>query len=715
MLRKLHFLILVFAIMPMAFISGQQFLKKANKQFELKAYDLAIQNYIKALTELPDDLESQVKLAECYRLSNRPLDAVAWYRKVVDQAVKPEYILNYAHTLKEIGKYDDAAAYYSKYKESNPLLGEHYALSCDFAKHLLSEEEKYQLSLFGANTKASDFGVSFFDDNVVFSSFNDVTKKLSESNRSFINKGVNRLYIAEGLRPDYRSEALLLRSDLQEDENVGPVSYGKGTNLCAYTQNTFVNGHALVEANDVDLSIHIAEVDYNGDFKESKPFTYNELGYSTGFPCLSFDGATALYFASNRPGGLGGYDLYVSYLNDGVWSYPANLGESVNTPGNEITPFFDGKVLMFASDYHQGLGGFDIFKCTVNNGAWEYPENMGRGVNSPADDYFPATPDMNDDIYFSSNRLGGRGKDDIYIASPNYRNELAAISVQEEENAFVPKAVSLADMNPFNGLESNNRNTNATAVSLNEARKEKLVMIDATTAVSSTDKQESKESVAGTTAPAAFKLPTNNNMTNAASNVSLVNARKVAYGEIIKTSTNVFFVQLAAIYSENADISNFKSLVEYGNIYKVYKSSATKIRLGYYLDRNEAQQVLDKVRGRGFKDAFITYDALNTDQLELALSSKSVSTDMYISPEGVSEYKVRLASYEDPIWFDVNQVKGVGQIEQWTKGGWTIFVLSGYSSLEEARRAQIKAINRGFSDAEVVVDNNGILERLVQN
>lgn len=711
MLRKLRLLILVLALMPTAFVSGQKLLKKANKQFELKAYDLAIQNYIKTLAEFPDDLESKVKLAESYRLTNRPLDAVAWYRKVVDLEVKPEYLLNYAHTLKKVGKYDDAEQMYMRYKIENPLVGEHFALSCDYAKQLLFEEEKYQLSLFGANTKASDFGVAFFENNVVFSSFNDVTKRLTDTNKSHVSKGVNRLYIAEGLRPDYRSKAMLLRGSLKDDENVGPMTYAPKSRMCAYTQNTFVNGHSFIGEDDVDMSIYIAEVDFNGDFKDSKPFTYNELGYSTGFPCLSFEGGTAMYFSSNRPGGLGGFDVYVTYLREGEWSYPENLGENVNTSGNEITPFFDGENLMFASDYHQGLGGYDIFSTKAKNGKWSYPENMGRGVNSPADDYFPSKSNVNSDVYFSSNRLGGRGKDDIYIASPTFRNALAQVSLEEEEeNAFIPKAVSLADMNPFNQGESTLRNPNASAVSLADAKK---VIVKQET--KSTDRAVATESTFdASVAPAAFKLPSAETSTSK-NTLSLSSARKVAYGEIIKASTNVFFVQLAALYSDNADVSGFKELSDFGNIYKVYKSNATKIRLGYYLDRNEAQQVLDNVRKRGFKDAFITYDALNTDQLELAFSSAGVTSDYYNSPEGVSEYKIRLASYEDPIWFDVNEVKGIGQIEQWTKGGWTIFVLSGYRNLEEARRAQIKSINRGFTDAEVVIDNNGILERMVQN
>ena len=80
-----------------------------------------------------------------------------------------------------------------------------------------------------------------------------------------------------------------------------------------------------------------------------------------------------------------------------------------------------------------------------------------------------------------------------------------------------------------------------------------------------------------------------------------------------------------------------------------------------------------------------------------------------------NSYKIRLASYEDPIWFDIDKAKKLGKIEQWTKGDWTIFILGGYNTYQAAEEARVKAVNKGFADAEIVIDNNGILERLTQN
>ena len=111
----------------------------------------------------------------------------------------------------------------------------------------------------------------------------------------------------------------------------------------------------------------------------------------------------------------------------------------------------------------------------------------------------------------------------------------------------------------------------------------------------------------------------------------------------------------------------------------------------------------------------ITYEALNTSKLELVeLSEKAVQnskkSDYFEETTGIN-FKIRLASYEDPIWFDFNSVKDIGVIEQWSKERWTIFVLSGYRSLDEANKAKLIAQNRGFKDAEIVLDRNGILER----
>ena len=156
----------------------------------------------------------------------------------------------------------------------------------------------------------------------------------------------------------------------------------------------------------------------------------------------------------------------------------------------------------------------------------------------------------------------------------------------------------------------------------------------------------------------------------------------------------------------------FKSLSEFGSLYKFKQSNATKVKLGYYFDEYQAKEVLRQVKASGHRDAFITYEILNPSRMELVTGSSAGSYDTSHTNSSASyditnttgeNYKIKLASYEDPIWFDIKKVNDIGTIEQWSKGDWTIFVLSGYNSIEEAEVAKVAAISRGFADAEVVL------------
>jgi hypothetical protein len=719
---------------------SQKIFKKANKQYELKAYKLAITNYQKSLKEEnPNNGDAILNLAECYRRTNQPIEAVSWYRKIGKEIVShPSYYLNYAHTLKSIGKYNEAQEIYWNYKQHNPIVGEHFALSCDFAISNLMEEEAYDLRLFGGNSKYSDFGVSFYNGKVVFSSFRkSLDGVVGDRNDNQIQaKSKNRLVYSVSDNPSMRDPLNVLRDALKNDENLGPISYASDMTRCAYTKNSFKNGFDFVGIDDNNLSLYLATANTDGDFVDEVPFKHNEVGYATGFPCLAFSG-DALYFSSNRPGGFGGYDIYVSYFKDNDWTYPENLGGQVNTSGNEITPFFDGRILYFSSDYHQGLGGFDIFRSKVIDGGWTFAENMGNGVNSLSDDYFFSVNPRTKDYYLSSNRLGGRGKDDIYIATPVNNDDIYAATTE------VPAAVDLHLMQKPSDVFASDASVVSSNVDVptvykideskvppavdltnTDYKKENnsIEAVPVSTASESIPKRVKISDVIGANnAPKRVKLPTediaSNNTNLDASTVSSettkvkgeTKARLLAINQILAADDDVYFIQVAALFKNRVNLDEFKNLTEYGNLYKVFKSSSTKIRLGYYMNRSEAESMLRKVRQIGYKDAFIAHEPLNIHEVQLAMESDSYS-DPY-----ASNYKIRLASYEDPQFFDLESVKTLGKVEQWTKKGWTIFVLSGYRSLEDAEAARVKAINKGYTSAEIVIDNGGILEKLVKN
>jgi hypothetical protein len=552
----------------------------------------------------------------------------------------------------------------------------------------MSEPQKYELFVLPASSSSSDFGLTFYKNMPVFSSFrNDILMTETErelntkinAHKTFIyNTNTKRLAFVKGI--------------YGQINHIGPVSFSSNGMKCAIIESRADDTYNFVQKSKMS-SLHIADVNAKGEITSSRPFPFNEVGSSINAAHLAFDG-TALYFSSNRSGGYGGYDIYVSYLNNNTWSVPQNLGNTINTQGNEITPFLDNNTLYFASDFHMGLGGFDILKSEVINGVWSPPANPGNGVNSASDDYFPAV-NTSGELYVTSNRLGGKGNNDIYKI-----HKLNNIIKADEEYSYIPKAVSLEAL-AFETQKNTVKTESAKAVSLIEESGQKV----------------------------AFGLPDFDAKkvgTNVINEFSIEEAHRIALDELIP-NTEVFFIQLASMSSIKPNFDKFKPLLRYGNIYKMLNNKSIKIRLGYFTERKEAEEILAKVRTSGYKDAFIAFEILNTAQMELILSSaddhnfsdkgnfNTKNPEVEKAYKSGNKYKVRLASYEDPIWFDVNKVKDLGRIEQWTKGGWTIFILAGYNSLEEAKNAQIQANNRGYKTAEVVIDNGGILERLKQN
>ena len=185
------------------------------------------------------------------------------------------------------------------------------------------------------------------------------------------------------------------------------------------------------------------------------PFLYNNDEYSVGHPTLSYDGSK-LYFTSDMPGGLGGTDIYVcEKQSNGRWSKPQNLGEGINTEGNEMFPFINSKegILFFASNGHHGLGGLDVYMSYDRNGKFEKVLHMGAPINTSKDGFaFFTDKDMKYG-YLSSNREGGKGDDDLYgfdILKPfkvTYYVRGRALSLENKSTPIPGSKVQLKDSN----------------------------------------------------------------------------------------------------------------------------------------------------------------------------------------------------------------------------------------------------------------------------
>ena len=759
MLRKLQLIIVCCCIVTIAW--SQKGLTKAQRHFELKSFDSAIQNAKNALETKPDCIECHYIVAESFRLMNQNVDASIWYRKMEKFDDLPqEYFFNYGQLMKKMGQYDKAITYFNKYGDYNKDLAVHYVESCEFAKAVLSEEIDFELNLYSASSINTDFGASIFKDNLVFSSFRqDFKRNLEAQNESLIQPRGAQLFIG-GMDRESNINALnFLLHENEETYDMGPVHYASDNTICVITKNNFKDGEQQIFSDDLELTLFFADVENDGSFHNLRAYPFNEVGYATGFGTLNAKG-DILYFASNRPGGFGGFDIYVSYFKDGEWTYPENLGSKINSSGNEVTPYFDGEQLYFSSDYHKGLGGLDVFKSHVYNGSWTYAANMGNGINSPEDDFYFVNYDNSNSSYVTSNRMGGRGSYDIYMINQGtIESEIQEVSYEDvapaevnidndvvesfdqqaefqtvklEEESIIDSKSTIATIKEKMSLNTADETENIETVNIESEDLNSLgashehEVAHNTSIPSVFREEESDATTTGTLVteeetdvvdfssilpPKAESVNSNNSRM-----ISLAGAKRVSFGEVIYDNTNVYFIQLAALFKSAGNIDNFTPLKQFGSLYKMKHTNSIKVKLGYFMDESQAKRVLSEVKNMGYSDAFITYESLNTGRLELVeLSEKTTDNyawDGYQTNEttGVN-FKVRLASYEDPIWFDFESVKDLGIIEQWSKNQWTIFILSGFKNLDEAQKIKLIAQNRGFKDAEIVLDKNGILEK----
>lgn len=406
-------------------------LQQANKEFDLHAYNLAIKSYRKVIEKDPDNAIAYTGVADCYRLLGRMDESANWYKKAIQlEDVDPSALFHYGKTLMALGEYEQALEWFLVYAEGQPIYGSHYAESCEFAMSLRGMPALYRVKKEFANTIDSDFGPAFLDGNIVFSSARtDLVRQMEKDHAGWNGAAKNQLFISGIDANGYLTKPSFLRNDLQNVYNEGPVSYSADGAWVAFAKNNFINGTRQIPGAGLEGSIFIAPAKPDGTWDEAMPFPHNGSGYSSVYPHLSADGQK-LYFASNRPDGYGGFDLYVSYRIGATWTSPENLGPVVNTGGNEISPYMDNEVLYFASDWHHGLGGMDLFRAVREEGLWSKVFHLGNTVNSSFDDYSLIFNGAKNTGYFVSNRKGGSGNEDLYHISKLSEDATVVVTAQ---------------------------------------------------------------------------------------------------------------------------------------------------------------------------------------------------------------------------------------------------------------------------------------------
>ena len=263
------------------------------------------------------------------------------------------------------------------------------------------------------NTPGLEFSPTFYEDGIVFISTNNAgLKKLTDQNKQNYTSILRAKRSTDGAL----GAAQPFAKEISTQYNEGPVCFDRTAETVYFSRNIIVNGkEKLSKDGNLMMRIYYSKKE-GGTWGEPMPvFQVNDEGYADCHPAISIDG-DKLFFSSNRPGGQGGMDIYVSYRVGESWSEPVNLGAGVNSSGNEAFPFIhaDNSLFYASTGLTGGQGGFDLYYVIPEeNAKWTKPVNMGAPFNTPGDD-FGLIVDLNKiNGYYSTNGNGGAGADEI--------------------------------------------------------------------------------------------------------------------------------------------------------------------------------------------------------------------------------------------------------------------------------------------------------------
>jgi len=397
--------------------SGFAQMKRANEYFDKGDYPNAIRLYNKVIDRKKDNQQALEKIASAYRLTKKYLQAETYYaRAIQSKEAEPMTHFYYALVLKNNKKYDLAKAEFLTYAKLVPSdkTADVMVKSTEEVKELLTRPAQYIVkNVIAANTRRSEFSPVVYKNNLVFvaEKTNDLLnfEKYSRNNEPFLN-----VYVSE-IKKDkdsvnYKSPKSF-SGKINSQYHDGPVCFNGDDTFMILTRvnalnkkdDKFVNRAKLFSSEFVSSS-----------WTKPEPLNFNSDLYSVAHPSLSADGKM-LYFTSDMPGGFGGKDLYVSKKEGAGWGSPRNLGKEINTVGDEVFPYLrDDGILFFSSDGHTGIGGLDVFSAKMVDGKASRITNQGSPLNSSKDDFGIVFTDNNSRGYFSSDREGGSGSDDIY-------------------------------------------------------------------------------------------------------------------------------------------------------------------------------------------------------------------------------------------------------------------------------------------------------------
>lgn len=442
----------------------QNDLNAARKSFNGLEYVSTINKVKRVLAKDSTNLEALDMLAYSYKMIKNYPGALKTYRKLTSQpAMKNEWALYYAESLANNQQYEESERWYRKYLSLVPADKRAAAFASTNLAKINKNSNHWKIGFLNINTQASEYAPTFYKEGLMFTS-NRQSENFSKHIFKWDNTPFSKLYYVNKLS-DLKvinqdslinSQSSADKQKIRYNDDDTPETSNDNNVLSAYTSaierdtlnliygqhkmvkklggvfnnkyhtaaaavfpdgsiiftgNNYLNGKTS-KSNDGTIKLKLYTA-YGPNLSATKEFPYNSNEYSTGHPALTPDG-NILVFASDRPGGFGGTDLYYCVKSGrGEWTSPINMGKLINTEGNEMFPSFDHDGnLIFSSTGIAGFGGLDLFQVPLKEmKPTTAPVNMGAPLNSSKDDFaLILTPDGKKG-YFSSNR---EGNDNIY-------------------------------------------------------------------------------------------------------------------------------------------------------------------------------------------------------------------------------------------------------------------------------------------------------------
>ncbi|HNR19260.1 MAG TPA: hypothetical protein PKN75_04550 [Bacteroidia bacterium] len=393
--------------------SYNAYIRAGDKAIQSGDYYSATSYYFEALKINNDDAEVLYKMAEGSRMFNDYINAAKFYQQVVVKDKKSEFPLAVfwlARMKQFLGDYDNAKTLFSTYHSRNINNNDYYTnkaktemANCDSAKVIVADSLNVEIKNLGApvNSVYSDFAAQQVADSVLY--YSSLKFEIKGKKKRGGKKYVSRILRARNDDNKWKEPIELGKVNEQVMHNCN-ASISPDGKIMVYARCNYVGANLVCNLYESAMQ--------NGQWAEGVklPATINVPRYTSTQPCITSGGPDGymLYYVTNRPDGAGKLDVWKVHRSaNGVYATPSNIGNSINTSDDDISPFYDNKAqsLYFSSEGHNGLGGFDVYQSKFNGSDFTSPVNIGYPLNTSYNEvYFTSVKDSN--YLFSSNRPG---------------------------------------------------------------------------------------------------------------------------------------------------------------------------------------------------------------------------------------------------------------------------------------------------------------------